>query len=58
MKKISLLIILLCSLFFSKVTSLLWIGFVILEIAIPVIFFLYGNINKARKKEIHEEIIL
>ncbi len=36
----ALLIILLCAVIFKSVSSVLWISFVLLEIAVPIIFFL------------------
>lgn len=46
----TLLLTLICGIFFSKVNPLWWIGFVILEIAIPVIIFLRSKIVKNNGK--------
>ena len=46
----TLLLTLICGIFFSKVNPLWWIGFVVLEIAIPVIIFLKSKIAKSNGK--------
>lgn len=45
-----LLLILLLAFTFSKKTSLLWLGFVILEVAISIIFFLRSKMYKKAKE--------
>ena len=46
----TLLLILLCAVLIDSVNTWVWIGFVVLEIAIPIVFFLRGNINRRDKK--------
>ena len=46
----SLLLTLICGIFFSKVNPLWWIGLVLLEIAVPVIIFLRSKITKNNGK--------
>ena len=46
----TLLLILLCAVLIDSVNTWAWIGFVVLEIAIPIVFFLRGNINRRDKK--------
>ena len=46
----ALLIILLCAVILDNVSPVLWIGFVLLEIAVPIIFFI-RNILKREGKE-------
>ena len=46
-----LLLILICAILFTDVSPLWWIGFVVLEIAIPIIFFLYGKIYRDGKEK-------
>ena len=45
----TLLIILLCAVFFNKTASVFWIGFVLLEIAVPIIFFLRSALKRNGK---------
>lgn len=45
----TLLITLLCSIFFSKY-KFLWLAFVLLEIALPILFFLYGKKYRNKKE--------
>lgn len=42
----TLLLVLLCAIFFAKVSPLWWIGFVLLEIALPILFFLRSKIYR------------
>ena len=53
----TLLLILLCAVIFDSVNPYIWVGFVVLEIAIPVIFFLrnnlYGRNNNKEKTTIY-----
>ena len=46
---LTLLITLICAIFFSKY-SLFWLLFVLLEIALPIIFFLYGKKYRNKKE--------
>lgn len=46
-----LLIILLCAVILDNVSPILWIGFVLLKIAIPIIFFLRGVLKKEGKEK-------
>ena len=46
----TLLLTLICGIFFSKVSPLWWIGLVLLEIAVPVIIFLKSKITKSNGK--------
>lgn len=48
---ITLLLILLCAVLFSKVNPLWWVGFVVLEIAVPIIFFLRSKIYRQGKEK-------
>ena len=43
-----LLIILMCSFLFSKVSPLWWIGFVVMVIAFQIFFFLYNNSKRSK----------
>lgn len=47
---VTLLIILLCSVLFMGQSSIWWISFVILEIAIPILFFLYSKKYNDKKE--------
>ena len=46
-----LLIILLCAVLFDNVSALIWIGFVLLEIAVPIIFFLRSVMHREGKEK-------
>ncbi|MDD5888135.1 MAG: glucoamylase family protein [bacterium] len=46
----TLLLTLICGIFFSKVSPLWWIGLVVLEIAVPVVIFLRSKITKSNGK--------
>jgi cyclic beta-1,2-glucan synthetase len=48
----TLLAVLILSLFFSKVNPLWWLGFVILEIAVPIIFFLNSKLYRKGPKKV------
>lgn len=47
----SLLLILLCSILDSKISPFWWFGFVILEIALPILFFLRSKMYKQGKEK-------
>lgn len=47
----ALLIILLCSVILEDVSSIIWIGFVLLEIAIPIVFFLRSIMHREGKEK-------
>lgn len=46
-----LLVILLCAILFDSVSAFVWIGFVLLEIAIPIIFFLKSVMHREGKEK-------
>ncbi len=46
-----LLIVLLCAVLFDDVSSIIWIGFVLLEIAIPIILFLRSVMHRKCKEK-------
>ena len=47
----TLLLVLLCAIFFAKVSPLWWIGFVLLEIALPILFFLRSKIYRREEQQ-------
>lgn len=47
----ALLIILLCAVIFDNISPLLWVGFVVLEIAIPIVFFLRSMMYRQGKEK-------
>ena len=46
-----LLIILLCAVILDSVNPVVWIGFVLLEIAVPIIFFLRTMMHRESKEK-------
>src|SRR5699024_6390986 len=52
----TLLLVLLVSIFFGVVNSLWWIGFVVLEIAVPVLFFLKSKVYHRDGKKVKATI--
>ena len=47
----ALLLVLLCAVMFNTASSVLWIGFVIIEIAIPIVFFLRDIMYRQEKSK-------
>ena len=47
----ALLIILLCAVLLDRVSPIMWIGFVLLEIAVPIIFFLRDMLRRNGKQK-------